>query len=143
MKVYLAGPFFNDKQIEYIEKAENILRNKGFDLFSPRDHTIENGDMLPNNIWGKEVFKMDISAIDSCDLVVAIYSGMYSDTGTAMEIGYAYAKGKDILIVCTDLEDEQSLMIINSSKAILRDIDSLSTFNFSEMITDVIIKNQK
>jgi nucleoside 2-deoxyribosyltransferase len=36
-------------------------------------------------------------AIDACDLVFAVIDGPDVDSGTAAEIGYAYARGKTIL----------------------------------------------
>ena len=35
-KIYLAGPFFNEKQIDVIERIENEFDKYGFDYFSPR-----------------------------------------------------------------------------------------------------------
>jgi nucleoside 2-deoxyribosyltransferase len=37
------------------------------------------------------------AAIDRCDLVLAVLDGVDVDSGTAAEIGYAFAKGKPIL----------------------------------------------
>ena len=37
------------------------------------------------------------SAIDRCDLVFAVLDGVDVDSGTAAEIGYAFAKGKPII----------------------------------------------
>jgi nucleoside 2-deoxyribosyltransferase len=37
------------------------------------------------------------AAIDRCDMVVAVLDGVDVDSGTAAEIGYAFAKGKPIL----------------------------------------------
>jgi nucleoside 2-deoxyribosyltransferase len=37
------------------------------------------------------------AAIDRCDLVFAVLDGVDVDSGTAAEIGYAFAKGKPIL----------------------------------------------
>lgn len=128
--IYLAGPFFDKKQIHFIECAEKILKERKLRVFSPREHFIEDGDNLPNDVWGLEVFKMDKEAISDCKCVVAIYHGMYSDSGTAWEIGYAYALNKPFLIVCVDPNDEQSLMILNGSTSVIKDINLLKSFDF-------------
>jgi nucleoside 2-deoxyribosyltransferase len=39
----------------------------------------------------------NLAAIDGCDLVLAVLDGVDVDSGTASEIGYAFAKGKPIL----------------------------------------------
>ena len=35
IKIYLAGPFFNEKERNYIEIAANILRNQGYEVIVP------------------------------------------------------------------------------------------------------------
>ena len=128
--IYLAGPFFNKEQVKEIEFAEKTLRERGLNVFSPREHFIPDGENLPNDVWGYEVFKMDEAAIGECKCVVAIYHGMYSDSGTAWEIGYAYANHKPILIVCVNPDDEQSIMILNGSSSVIKDKNLLKTFDF-------------
>jgi nucleoside 2-deoxyribosyltransferase len=41
--------------------------------------------------------RANTAAIDACDLVFAVLDGPDVDSGTAAEIGYAYARGKKIL----------------------------------------------
>lgn len=141
--IYLAGPFFNDKQRAHISHAESILRKQGLMVFSPREHTIPDGENMANHLWGKAVFQMDVEAIDCCDLVVAVYDGMYSDTGTAWEIGYAYARDIPIVLVCTDISDEQSIMPVNASSAVLDGIERLDGYDFSKLESTITINNQK
>lgn len=112
MKIYLASPFFNEKEILIYEEVIKKLR-KNHEVYVPREHTIENGWDLSNKEWGKRVFDMDVEAIDNCDMVVALNWGMYSDSGTAWECGYAYAKNKKIVNIICDKEKEYSLMMLN------------------------------
>jgi len=44
-----------------------------------------------------EIGNNNRSAIDRCDLVFAVLDGVDVDSGTASEIGYAFAKGKPIV----------------------------------------------
>ena len=141
--IYLAGPFFNDKQRTHISQAENTLRKRGLTVFSPREHSIPDGENMANHLWGKAVFQMDVEAIDFCDLVVAVYDGMYSDTGTAWEIGYAYANNIPIVLVCTDVSNEQSIMPVNASVAVLDGIERLDGYDFSKLESTITINNQK
>ena len=76
MRIYLAGPFFNDTERQNICKARDILRERNFDVFVPMEHKIEDDDKLPNDIWGKLVFEMDRDEIYNCDVVVALYYGL-------------------------------------------------------------------
>ena len=60
---------------------------------------------------------MDIEALNKCDRVIAAYLGLYSDTGTAWEIGYAYAKGIPVTLILSNeaLNGDVSIMPIQSS----------------------------
>ena len=91
MKIYLASPFFNDNEIANIHRAVEILKAKGHEVFVPMEHDVENRESLTNAEWAEEIFKIDKGGIDDCDAVVLLYGGMYSDSGTAWECGYAYA----------------------------------------------------
>ena len=44
-----------------------------------------------------EIGNNNREAIDRCDLVFAVLDGVDVDSGTAAEIGYAFARGKAIL----------------------------------------------
>ena len=117
--IYIAGPFFTDEERDFlkivIESTKEFFPDE--ELFIPMEHFIPNGENLSNNEWAEAVFKMDVEALNKCDHVIAAYLGLRSDTGTAWEIGYAYAKGIPVtLILHSDaLEGEVSIMPIQSS----------------------------
>lgn len=96
MRVYLASPWFNEKEMEAYKQIINKMRSQGIEVYVPLEHEVENAWDLSNADWGHKVFTADIDAIDSADEVWVVNHGMYSDTGTAWECGYAYAKGKVI-----------------------------------------------
>lgn len=116
MKIYLASPFFNEKEIAKYEEVINLLRKDDLDVFVPKEHTIPNGWDLPNHIWAENVFAVDYLAITQCDVVVVLNFGMYSDSGTAWECGVAYALGKKVVnVLCGDNDTEYSLMMLNGT----------------------------
>ena len=125
-KFYLASPFFNEDEIKIYNEVIAILRkNKNIDLFVPREHEFEDGHNMPNNVWGKEVFLVDKNAIDESEVVIVLNFGMYSDSGTAWEAGYAYAKEKVVYqILCGDKNTDYSLMMLNGTTYIMS-IDDL------------------
>ena len=116
--IYIAGPFFTDKERAFlkivIESAKEVFPNE--ELFIP------NGENLSNNEWAEAVFKMNVEALNKCNRVIAAYSGLYSDTGTAWEIGYAYAKGIPVNLILSPeaLNGEVSIMPIQSSNYFLK-----------------------
>ena len=122
--IYIAGPFFTDKERAFlkivIESAKEVFPNEEF--FIPMEHFIPNGENLSNNEWAEAVFKMDVEVLNKCNRVIAAYSGLYSDTGTAWEIGYAYAKGITVnLIIPPEVfKEEMSIMPNQSSNYFLK-----------------------
>ena len=77
---------------------------------------------------------MDVKALEESDMVIAMYSGHYSDTGTAWELGYATAKGKTILGYIPDwaIESDMSLMVLNCLSGILEADDVIGIKDYIE-----------
>lgn len=98
-KFYLASPFFTDKQRDTVCKVANILRAAGHEVFVPMEHKIEDAWSYSPKEWAEKVFSMDVDAIRTCDEVIALYYGLNSDTGTAFEIGYAYASSIPVHVI--------------------------------------------
>ena len=124
--IYIAGPFFTDKERDFLKIVIDTVKNyfPNEELFIPMEHFIPDGENLSNNEWAEAVFKMDVEALNKCNHIIAAYSGLYSDTGTAWEIGYAYAKGipVDLIIPTEVLKEEMSIMPIQSSNSIFKTI---------------------
>lgn len=134
MKVYLASPFFNEDEIAVYNKVIETLRVQGFDVFVPREHTIPNGWDLPNKIWAENVFAVDILGIQNADVIVVLNFGMYSDSGTAWECGYAYALKKKVINVCVGCDkDVFSLMMLNGSNIVVS-LDDLYYWTLETLI---------
>ena len=88
IKVYLAGPFFSEEQVERVDFIEDLLASLDFDIFSPRQASkIKPGatkqDML-------DTFRGNVDGIDRADFVLAILDE--NDSGTIFECGYSYRK---------------------------------------------------
>lgn len=113
MKIYLASPLFTEHEKECVRKMASTLREVGCEVYVPMEHTIENAWEMPNAEWGRRVFEEDVKAIQECNFVVCLYYGLYSDSGTAWECGYAYGIGKPVHL-CDCANDEVSLMLVNS-----------------------------
>ena len=102
MKIYMAGAFFRPETKSKIDSYVADFRRLGHDVYVPQEHTVPNAWDMSQEDWAREVFKMDVAAIQECDMVFVVYDGLYSDSGTAWEIGYAYAHGKNIQISIID-----------------------------------------
>ena len=129
MKIYLASPLFNEKEIKNIEKAEKILRDRGFTVFSPREHEVRDAQ-VGSHSWSLDVFNMDRKFIDWCDCMVMLYYGNYTDTGTAWECGYAYGIHKPCIVV--QLGKDSNLMVHEGSHANIT-MEELKSYDFEMM----------
>lgn len=126
MKVYLASPWFKDYEKAMYPQIVHKMRTEGLEVYAPVEHTISNAWELSNAEWGRQVFNADIEAIQKCDEVWVLNFGMYSDSGTAWECGYAYGIGKTIRQLIYDCAGNKvfSLMMINGCE----EVDSI--FNY-------------
>lgn len=98
MRLYLAGPLFT-----LGERTQNAVlaahfRLAGYEVFLPQE-TEENLRREPS---AKAIFDSDVKGVDWCDVVVACIDGPDPDSGTAWELGYAFAKGKSSVLYRTD-----------------------------------------
>lgn len=90
-KVYLAGfDVFYPDAVERGKNMKQLCEQYGLEGLYPLDNEASNA---------KEIFEGNIGLIDECDYVAAnlnAFRGMEMDSGTAFEVGYATAKGKQV-----------------------------------------------
>lgn len=119
-KIYLASPFFNASELAVYKETITRLRSAGYKVHVPQEHEVENAWDYSNADWAKRVFEMDVEAIHASDVVMVLNFGMYSDSGTAWEAGYAAAFGKPVIQVLCGFENATySLMMINGANKII------------------------
>ncbi|WP_321420632.1 nucleoside 2-deoxyribosyltransferase domain-containing protein [uncultured Methanomethylovorans sp.] len=128
--IYLAGPLFSHAERDFNVYLRDKLVENGFSVFLPQEDG--NDDIETRlEVRQKNIFEMDVKAIDNCEIVVAVLDGGSDvDSGTAWEIGYAYAKEKKILGIRTDFrtfgpEGNVNLMIEVSLDALEKDVKGL------------------
>jgi len=93
--IYIAGPFFNNKQKGLIKRIEKELDKYGIKYFSPRSEGVLI-DMTPEEKEEQmvKIFDSNIFHLENCKGVIAVIDDW--DTGTVFEIGYANAIEKPI-----------------------------------------------
>jgi nucleoside 2-deoxyribosyltransferase len=102
--VYVAGPLFSDAERDYLglmmverlSSSSNL--DPSIDFFLPH----RDGGELGKGPIRKDIFELDIRQVDSAKIVVALLDGQDVDSGTCIELGFAYAKGKKIFRLLTD-----------------------------------------
>ena len=129
MKIYVAASLSEDKR-PIMYKTVNVLRERGYDVYAPIEHVIENAWDWPNSEWGLQVFRNDVNAIQSADFVLVLSWGrLDTSAGTTWEQGYAYGIGEKVILVEMN-NDIQSLMVANGRFATIRGIDGITSYNF-------------
>jgi nucleoside 2-deoxyribosyltransferase len=98
-KVYIAGPLFTSGECWYLEYINKMCREAGFETYLPHRDA---GLCPPSGEGGEFFFNEDLKNLDEVDLVVAVLNGREVDSGTAWEVGYAYARGYPILGIYDD-----------------------------------------
>ena len=120
-KIYLASPFFNELELVVYKETIHRLREAGYEVYVPQEHTIPHAWSYSNKEWAKMVFDEDVWAIQQSDVVMVLNFGMYSDSGTAWEAGFAAALNKEIVQVLCGYENATySLMMMNACSKVVR-----------------------
>jgi nucleoside 2-deoxyribosyltransferase len=129
-QIYLAGPLFSKAERDFNVLLRDRLVEMGFSVFLPQEdgNDTESSRMEDRQ---KNIFDNDVSGIDNSDIVLAVLDGGSDvDSGTAWEMGYAYAKGIPVLGLKTDFrtfgdEGIVNLMMEMAVEALERDVDSI------------------
>ena len=97
--VYLAAPLFREAECDFNRKLRNELISAGFDVFLPQE---DSNNIKDNKDRQTIIFNKNLKGIENSDILVAVLDGADVDSGTAWEIGFAFAKGKSVLGLRTD-----------------------------------------
>lgn len=104
-KLYLAAPLFSEAEKSYNVYLRDIL-SVYYDVYLPQEDGMLIVDLIEKGMSAKKaanlVFKNDISAINSCDILLIVLDGRTVDEGAAFELGVAYAKKKKCVALQTD-----------------------------------------
>lgn len=118
MKAYIAGPLWTLEDRKKLEEIDNLCKELKIDTFLPhRDAGVyEKGDSI-------QFFKKDSESIDDCNVIIALLDWKDIGSGTAWEIGYAYAKKIPVIGIVEDIKsintlDRMCVMTFNSVRLI-------------------------
>lgn len=105
MKIYLAGPLFNEGERGVLTDVARRLRALNFEVFVPHEQFVELEGLDP-----KGVYATDLDGVRSASAMLAWLDGTQVDDGTATEIGIFTqlcamdpSRYKGIIGLCTDL----------------------------------------
>lgn len=138
--IYIAAAFNGkddkdtERKRENCKKLKEILEYKpGVNIYAPWELRFPNAWDYPNSEWGLMVFAADIANLEKADIVVSLNYGRLDPTaGTAWECGYAFAKGKKVIMV--EMTDEpMSLMCSNGCYARVKGLEGIRNYDFIAM----------
>ena len=123
LRVYFAAPLFTQQERRWNRQvAEALAAELDCEVVLPQDFAC--GDRKNDPRHFGEIFRSCIAGLERCDVVVAVLDGPDADSGTAFEMGYAYALGKPVVGVRTDFRRQQergtNIMLSRSCQAFVR-----------------------
>ncbi|WP_407355615.1 nucleoside 2-deoxyribosyltransferase [Methanolobus sp. WCC5] len=129
-QIYLAGPLFSQAERDFNVLLRDRLVEMGFKVFLPQE---DGNDTRSGRIEERQrtIFENDVHGIDTSDIVLAVLDGGSDvDSGTAWEMGYAYARKIPVLGLKTDFrtfgdEGIVNIMMEMSVNALERDIEGI------------------
>ena len=135
-RVYLAAPLFSEGERAYNLSIARNLRNNFFDVFLPQEagddsHTRDKEEQ-------SRIFSENLKALEKSDIIVAVIDGADADSGTAWEMGYAYAQGKKVIALRTDFRragmyEKVNLMLEESAEVVTSTSELLEAIKSSLM----------
>jgi nucleoside 2-deoxyribosyltransferase len=123
--VYVAGPLFNTHERWYLEQIAAVLEGAGYQTYLPH----RDAGVLDKSKPGERerVFHADLDALDACDFCVALLTGADHDSGTSLELGYLFAKGKPLFGVTDDVRSLNNMIwgVCAHGETIVRRVEDL------------------
>jgi len=110
-KIYLASPYgFAQSTRGFLQELKSELRESGYNVIDPweegaeqfKDFKSREGCIPPSEraaelrLLNHRIGDLNRQAIEGVDIVVAVLDGPDVDSGTASEVGFAFARGKII-----------------------------------------------
>ena len=129
MRIYCAGALFNLAEQRFnLQLSEALgMRLQGAEFVLPQERAAQ---FLHREDWSARMFEDCLQMIDASDVVLAVLDGPDADSGTSMELGYAYARGVPVVGVRTDFRGGEdrglNLMLSNvCSTLLLEPVDTM------------------
>lgn len=139
---YFGAGWFNEKQNKAYNDAMSALKaNKTANLkdsYVPLEHQYkgirvdEHPEYLHDKEWSTATYRGDLVGIKSTDITLGVYLPDEEDVGLGMELGYAHAHGKFVILVIPDEDYGKpiNLMSWGVTDSIIK-MSELKDYNFN------------
>ncbi len=122
MKVYIASPFFNPKQVDQVEYIKTTLSKLGYEYFSPKDYFVLDPNATAED--RKRIFDVNVEKIKWADFVLCNTEA--KDLGTIWEAGFSYGIGKPVAFFAEGLpEGKFNVMLSEAGVSVSTSRDGL------------------
>jgi len=136
VKVYLSAPLFTQMERQWNRMLAAALQDRieGAEVILPQDFKFGSSFNRPEDF--PKLFRACLDSLEEADLVVAVLDGSDVDSGTAFEVGYAYARKIPIIGIRTDYRKSQdrglNLMMAQCCTELVR------TMSFNEDLSQLV-----
>jgi len=116
MRVYCAGPLFNEKEKEEMAEIAQALERHGFEVFLPQRDGLELSKCVQSLVLSgfdrqsvsdtlsKAIFALDVfQVVEECDAIVVNLNGRVPDEGAVAEAALAWYAGKTLIAYKSDV----------------------------------------
>jgi nucleoside 2-deoxyribosyltransferase/predicted secreted protein len=126
-RIYLAGPLFSEAERTWNLTIAEYLRSYAYDVYLPQE--TGDTDACRGEDAHLEIFHANHAALHNSDMVVAVIDGADADSGTAWEMGYAYARGIPVIAIRTDFRmagaGERVNLMLEKASVVVTDIQDI------------------
>ncbi|ABN06401.1 nucleoside 2-deoxyribosyltransferase [Methanocorpusculum labreanum Z] len=126
-RIYLASPLFSEAERRYNAYLVEVLRQNFFFVYLPQ----EAADTEDGREGSREqiIYEKNLSELKRADIVVGVIDGSDADSGTAWEMGYAFASGKRVIALRTDFRkfsgNERVNLMLEMEAEVVLNVDEL------------------
>ena len=127
-RIYLASPLFSEAERRYNTYLAEVLRKNFFSVYLPQ----EADDTAEVRVENRErmIYDNNLSELKKADIIVGVIDGSDVDSGTAWEMGYAFACGKRVIALRTDFRKlsgyEHVNLMLEMGAAVVTNVDELT-----------------
>ncbi len=132
-RIYLASPLFSEAERRYNAYLAEVFRKNFYSVYLPQeaDDTAEGRGKSREQI----IYEKNLSELKRADIVVGVIDGSDADSGTAWEMGYAFASGKRVIALRTDFRkfsgNERVNLMLEMEAEVVSSVEELvSTLGF-------------
>ena len=142
--IYFAAGWFTPAQKQAYDQALAAMNQNpslaADQSYVPLAHPYKNLDVgqhpeyLKDPEWATATYKGDLLGIKQTDLVAAVYLPKAEDVGCGVEIGYAHALGKPVVLIIPDVQfgEPINLMAWGAADVVMR-LSEMATYDFSSL----------